>query len=202
MGGNPLENSGFEPGAFDGLKLNYLRISEAKLTGIPKGRKAALASRTTWPSEHTRTQVGGLEPSGGTQSTQGGLWLPLSPPGAELGSLLHQAWERAHTRTHAHTHTHTQHQPTHMASPPAFSPEHPLFLADLPETLNELHLDHNKIQAIELEDLLRYSKLYRWAGGLEGPESTVHVACGPHHTVFFSSTPSQAGPGPQPDPHD
>ncbi|PNJ09328.1 BGN isoform 4, partial [Pongo abelii] len=32
MGGNPLENSGFEPGAFDGLKLNYLRISEAKLT--------------------------------------------------------------------------------------------------------------------------------------------------------------------------
>lgn len=38
MGGNPLENSGFEPGAFDGLKLNYLRISEAKLTGIPKGR--------------------------------------------------------------------------------------------------------------------------------------------------------------------
>lgn len=36
MGGNPLENSGFEPGAFDGLKLNYLRISEAKLTGIPK----------------------------------------------------------------------------------------------------------------------------------------------------------------------
>ncbi|CAO2621398.1 BGN, partial [Lemmus lemmus] len=65
---NKISNSGFEPGAFDGLKLNYLRISEAKLTGIPK---------------------------------------------------------------------------------------------DLPETLNELHLDHNKIQAIELEDLLRYSKLYR-----------------------------------------
>ncbi|CAM5174457.1 unnamed protein product [Eretmochelys imbricata] len=68
MGGNPLENSGFEPGAFDGLKLNYLRISEAKLTGIPK---------------------------------------------------------------------------------------------DLPETLNELHLDHNKIQAIEQEDLIRYGKLAR-----------------------------------------
>ncbi|XP_065427079.1 LOW QUALITY PROTEIN: biglycan [Chrysemys picta bellii] len=68
MGGNPLENSGFEPGAFDGLKLNYLRISEAKLTGVPK---------------------------------------------------------------------------------------------DLPETLNELHLDHNKIQAIELEDLIRYGKLAR-----------------------------------------
>lgn len=37
MGGNPIQNSGFEPGAFKGLKLNYLRISEAKLTGIPKG---------------------------------------------------------------------------------------------------------------------------------------------------------------------
>lgn len=45
MGGNPLENSGFEPGAFDGLKLNYLRISEAKLTGIPKGRKLAQMAR-------------------------------------------------------------------------------------------------------------------------------------------------------------
>nr|XP_012420953.1 PREDICTED: biglycan isoform X1 [Odobenus rosmarus divergens] len=86
MGGNPLENSGFEPGAFDGLKLNYLRISEAKLTGIPK---------------------------------------------------------------------------------------------DLPETLNELHLDHNKIQAIELEDLLRYSKLYRWSGGPSG------VPC---PTALFSSS--------------
>ncbi|XP_046897094.1 biglycan a [Hypomesus transpacificus] len=37
MGRNPLKNSGLEPGAFDGLKLNFLRISEAKLTGIPKG---------------------------------------------------------------------------------------------------------------------------------------------------------------------
>lgn len=37
MGGNPIQNSGFEPGAFKGLTLNYLRISEAKLTGIPKG---------------------------------------------------------------------------------------------------------------------------------------------------------------------
>uniref|UniRef100_A0A8C2G945 Biglycan n=1 Tax=Cyprinus carpio TaxID=7962 RepID=A0A8C2G945_CYPCA len=36
MGGNPIQNSGFEPGAFKGLKLNYLRISESKLTGIPK----------------------------------------------------------------------------------------------------------------------------------------------------------------------
>lgn len=87
-----------------------------------------------------------------------------------------------------------------MASPPAFNSEHPLFLADLPETLNELHLDHNKIQAIELEDLLRYSKLYRWAAGPRGvpcptalfsPSVSVHVMC-----------PSQVGPGPQPDPHD
>ncbi|KAG5837880.1 hypothetical protein ANANG_G00217780 [Anguilla anguilla] len=68
MGGNPLQNSGFEPGAFKGLKLSYLRISEAKLTGVPK---------------------------------------------------------------------------------------------DLPESLNELHLDHNQIQAIELEDLSRYRNLYR-----------------------------------------
>nr|Q9GKQ6.2 RecName: Full=Biglycan; AltName: Full=Bone/cartilage proteoglycan I; AltName: Full=PG-S1; Flags: Precursor [Sus scrofa] len=65
---NKISRSTRRPSAPDGLKLNYLRISEAKLTGIPK---------------------------------------------------------------------------------------------DLPETLNELHLDHNKIQAIELEDLLRYSKLYR-----------------------------------------
>jgi hypothetical protein len=43
-----------------------------------------------------------------------------------------------------------------------FTSDHPLFWPDLPESLNELHLDHNKIQAIELEDLLRYSKLYRW----------------------------------------
>lgn len=40
MGANPIHNSGFEPGAFKGLKLNYLRISEAKLTGVPKGNTA------------------------------------------------------------------------------------------------------------------------------------------------------------------
>lgn len=68
MGENPIQNSGFEPGAFKGLKLNYLRISDAKLTGIPK---------------------------------------------------------------------------------------------DLPDSLHELHLDHNEIQAIELEDLSRYKHLYR-----------------------------------------
>ncbi|XP_027026278.2 biglycan b [Tachysurus fulvidraco] len=68
LGGNPIQNSGFEPGAFNGLKLNYLRISEAKLTGVPK---------------------------------------------------------------------------------------------ELPDSLHELHLDHNQIQAIELEDLRRYKQLYR-----------------------------------------
>uniref|UniRef100_A0A3Q3QP50 Biglycan n=1 Tax=Monopterus albus TaxID=43700 RepID=A0A3Q3QP50_MONAL len=68
MGANPLQNSGFEPGAFKGLKLNYLRISEAKLTGVPK---------------------------------------------------------------------------------------------DLPDSLHELHLDQNQIQAVELEDLKRYKNLYR-----------------------------------------
>ncbi|XP_037391816.1 biglycan a [Pygocentrus nattereri] len=73
MGRNPLQNSGFEPGAFIGLKLNYLRISEAKLTGVPN---------------------------------------------------------------------------------------------DLPESLHELHLDHNQIQAIELEDLSRYKQLQRLGLGL------------------------------------
>ncbi|TNM87022.1 hypothetical protein fugu_007252 [Takifugu bimaculatus] len=68
MGANPIHNSGFEPGAFKGLKLNYLRISEAKLTGVPK---------------------------------------------------------------------------------------------DLPDSLQELHLDHNEIQAVELEDLSRYKNLIR-----------------------------------------
>uniref|UniRef100_A0A8K9UW47 Biglycan n=1 Tax=Oncorhynchus mykiss TaxID=8022 RepID=A0A8K9UW47_ONCMY len=38
-GRNPIQNSGLELGAFDGLKRTFLRISEAKLTGIPKGRK-------------------------------------------------------------------------------------------------------------------------------------------------------------------
>uniref|UniRef100_A0A1A7WVU7 Biglycan n=1 Tax=Iconisemion striatum TaxID=60296 RepID=A0A1A7WVU7_9TELE len=68
LGANPIQNSGFEPGAFKGLRLNYLRISEAKLTGVPK---------------------------------------------------------------------------------------------DLPDSLHELHLDHNQIQAVELEDLSRYKNLYR-----------------------------------------
>lgn len=37
MGSNPISNGGFEPGAFKGLKLNYLRISDARLSGVPKG---------------------------------------------------------------------------------------------------------------------------------------------------------------------
>ena len=38
LGRNPIRNSGLEAGAFDGLNLNFLRISEAKLTAIPKGK--------------------------------------------------------------------------------------------------------------------------------------------------------------------
>lgn len=51
MGANPIHNSGFEPGAFKGLKLNYLRISEAKLTGVPKGNSSSV--RLTCLNIHT-----------------------------------------------------------------------------------------------------------------------------------------------------
>ncbi|CAL8254726.1 unnamed protein product [Arctogadus glacialis] len=68
LGGNPIRNSGLEAGAFDGLNLNFLRISEAKLTAIPK---------------------------------------------------------------------------------------------DLPDSLRELHLDHNQIHTIGQEDLTHYGELYR-----------------------------------------
>uniref|UniRef100_UPI0037E7EEF5 biglycan-like n=1 Tax=Semicossyphus pulcher TaxID=241346 RepID=UPI0037E7EEF5 len=37
LGRNPIRNSGLEDGAFDGLGLTFLRLSEAKLTRIPKG---------------------------------------------------------------------------------------------------------------------------------------------------------------------
>lgn len=37
-----------------------------------------------------------------------------------------------------------------------------LLSLDLPDSLHELHLDHNQIQAIELEDLSRYKNLFRW----------------------------------------
>ena len=35
-------------------------------------------------------------------------------------------------------------------------------ISDLPDSLQELHLDNNQIQAVELEDLKRYKELYRW----------------------------------------
>lgn len=38
-----------------------------------------------------------------------------------------------------------------------------VWLLDLPESLHELHLDHNQIQAVELEDLSRYKNLFRSA---------------------------------------
>ncbi|CAH6799959.1 asporin [Phodopus roborovskii] len=37
MSANPLENSGIEPGAFEGVTVFHIRIAEAKLTSIPKG---------------------------------------------------------------------------------------------------------------------------------------------------------------------
>ena len=107
MGGNPLENSGFEPGAFDGLKLNYLRISEAKLTGIPKGREAALPS-------HVLGDSTGREPRA--------IWSHPLYSGRALVAPLPtwgRAWLSAPPRVkscrHAHTHTHTH---THRTSPP------------------------------------------------------------------------------------
>lgn len=39
-------------------------------------------------------------------------------------------------------------------------------LSDLPDSLHELHLDHNQIQAVELEDLSRYKNLYRYLSHL------------------------------------
>lgn len=37
-----------------------------------------------------------------------------------------------------------------------------IYLSDLPDSLQELHLDHNEIQAVELEDLSRYKNLIRY----------------------------------------
>lgn len=39
---------------------------------------------------------------------------------------------------------------------------YPVCLSDLPDSLQELHLDHNEIQAVELEDLSRYKNLIRY----------------------------------------
>ncbi|XP_074537955.1 biglycan-like [Halichoeres trimaculatus] len=36
LGRNPIKNSGLEHGAFHGLRVKYMRISETKLTSIPK----------------------------------------------------------------------------------------------------------------------------------------------------------------------
>lgn len=99
MGGNPLENSGFEPGAFDGLKLNYLRISEAKLTGIPKGRKAALSPCCPASMAQVGASGGGPEISGVTSQLREGLGSPVLPSSPR-----------------------TQTQPTHLASPHLHSP--------------------------------------------------------------------------------
>lgn len=40
MSANPLNNDGIEPGAFEGVNIYHIRIAEAKLTSIPKGRSA------------------------------------------------------------------------------------------------------------------------------------------------------------------
>lgn len=38
MSANPLANDGIELGAFDGMSTLYIRIAEAKLTAVPKGK--------------------------------------------------------------------------------------------------------------------------------------------------------------------
>lgn len=110
MGGNPLENSGFEPGAFDGLKLNYLRISEAKLTGIPKGRKAQMGSGGGPGAIWCLAAYSGRALAAPLPTwTQAGLPAPAS-----LGACTHPL---ACARVRADT----RHRRTHAASPPAFS---------------------------------------------------------------------------------
>uniref|UniRef100_A0A803JHX6 Biglycan n=1 Tax=Xenopus tropicalis TaxID=8364 RepID=A0A803JHX6_XENTR len=112
MGGNPLENGGIEAGAFDGLKLNYLRISEAKLSGIPKAFE----------------------------------WFVCHCPYCSITMTCYGMW-KAHINFH---------YPLSLSSLQL----HIVFLG-LPSSLNELHLDNNKIQAIEKEDLSQYTNLYR-----------------------------------------
>lgn len=117
MGSNPIQNSDFEPGAFKGLKLNYLRISEAKLTGVPKGIAAF--------DSVTFKQIEGKTTQGCIKYVQ-----------IQIKCLCVSELKTTFT----------------------FSRSFP----DLPDTLQELHLDHNQIQAVELEDLKRYKELYRW----------------------------------------
>ena len=38
MSANPIPNSGIEFGAFEGMSTFYLRIAEARLTAVPKGK--------------------------------------------------------------------------------------------------------------------------------------------------------------------
>ena len=38
MSANPLANKGIELGAFDSMSTLYIRIAEAKLTAVPKGK--------------------------------------------------------------------------------------------------------------------------------------------------------------------
>lgn len=38
LSANPIANSGIEAGAFDDMATLYLRIAEARLTAIPKGK--------------------------------------------------------------------------------------------------------------------------------------------------------------------
>lgn len=44
LGANPLDNSGIELGAFNGLSALYVGIAEAKLTAVPKGRTKNILS--------------------------------------------------------------------------------------------------------------------------------------------------------------
>lgn len=38
LSANPIANSGIDPEAFDDMATLYLRIAEARLTAIPKGK--------------------------------------------------------------------------------------------------------------------------------------------------------------------
>lgn len=69
-------------------------------------------------------------------------------------------------------------------------------LSELPDSLHELHLDHNQIQAIELEDLRRYKQLYR-SVKLLSPKHLQHsafpVATVPPRALIYIHTPRNEG---------